>query len=97
MVADDRCTEVFPTQFPSILRVTTLDGKELVEEVMANRGGDIRPLSYDELALKFADNAGRVLSPDQVSTVADLVAHLEDLPVLGTLFDTAALPDHPGS
>jgi len=39
VVADDECTAIFPAQFPSVLRATMDDGTELVEAVLANRGG----------------------------------------------------------
>jgi 2-methylcitrate dehydratase PrpD len=79
VVADDRCTAVFPHQFPSVLRVRLRNGEELVEEVMANRGGPQRPLSYDELATKFEDNAARMLAPDAVVLVKARAARLEEL------------------
>jgi 2-methylcitrate dehydratase PrpD len=85
VVADERCTAIYPHQFPAILRVRTRDGRELVEEVLANRGGPERPLSYDELGTKFADNAGRLLPPPAVAQLRDDVSqldHLEDLSAL---------------
>jgi hypothetical protein len=62
-----------------VLRVRLRNGEELVEEVMANRGGPQRPLSYDELATKFEDNAARMLAPDAVALVKTLTARLEEL------------------
>jgi 2-methylcitrate dehydratase PrpD len=56
VVPEPRCDEIFPYQFPAILTVTTSDGAEWVEEVLANRGGPGRPLTDDELARKFRDN-----------------------------------------
>lgn len=79
VVEDDRCTAVFPHQFPSVLRVRLRDGKELVEAVMANRGGSERPLTYDELATKFADNVARVLPAHVGDDVRDLIGRLEQL------------------
>jgi 2-methylcitrate dehydratase PrpD len=79
VVADDRCTKIFPHQFPAILRVRTRDGRELVEEVLANRGGPDRPLSYDELGTKFADNAGRLLPPQAVAQLRENVSRLDQL------------------
>src|SRR5690606_33576457 len=57
VVADDECSAIFPKQFPAVLTVRTADGTEYVEKVLTNRGGPHRPLSYAELATKFADNA----------------------------------------
>ena len=38
-------TQIFPHQFPAVLQVRTTDGREMVEEVLTNRGGPQRPLS----------------------------------------------------
>jgi 2-methylcitrate dehydratase PrpD len=85
VVADNSCTAVFPHQFPSVLRVRLRNGEELVEEVMTNRGGPDRPLSYDELATKFNDNARRMLVPEIVAHVELLVEQLEELDDIGRL------------
>lgn len=85
VVPDERCSAIFPRQFPAVLRVRTHDGRELVEEVLANRGGPQNPLSFDELASKFRDNARRVLSPDAVAEVSATCAELEALPDVGAL------------
>jgi len=97
VVADDRCGEVFPHQFPAVLRVRTKDGRELVAEVMANRGGPGWPLSYDELATKFRDNAGRLLDAATVTATERAVAGLDHarslddlLEPLGQLLDRPA-------
>lgn len=90
--ADPECTSVFPAQFPSILRVTLDDGTEIVEKVMANRGGPDRPLTFDELGLKFSQNAGRVLPTSSVRAVQELVGGLEQLPSMAHLFE-ALHPD----
>ncbi|HUZ39940.1 MAG TPA: hypothetical protein VMU68_00910, partial [Acidimicrobiales bacterium] len=83
--ADERCSEIFPNQFPSVLRVRLRGGEEMVEEVMTNRGGPQRPLSYDELAAKFSDNSVEMLGPETVQLVRALVARLEELQDIGEL------------
>jgi len=85
VTADDRCSEIFPSQFPSTLRVRLRSGEEMVEEVLTNRGGPQRPLSYDELAAKFSDNSVQMLGPEKVRQVEALIARLEELPDLGEL------------
>ena len=79
VVEDDRCTAVFPHQFPSILRVRLRDGTELVEAVMSNRGGSERPLTLDELTTKFTDNATRVLPVAVVQDAREMIGRLEQL------------------
>jgi len=85
VVADPRCSSIFPDQFPCILRATLDDGREEVAEVLTNRGGPDRPLTYEELAVKFADNAGRVLPADKIDRLKQVIAGLENLQSLEVL------------
>ncbi len=79
VVADDRCTDVFPRQFPAVLRVRTRDGRELVAEVMTNRGGPDHPLTYTELITKFRDNTRGMLDEAARDRVERAIARLEEL------------------
>lgn len=76
---DERCDEIYPDEFPAIVTVTTTTGDELVEEVLANRGGPQRPLSDEELTTKFRANASRGLTDDAVTTIEEAVFRLDDL------------------
>jgi 2-methylcitrate dehydratase PrpD len=79
VVGDERCDDIFPHQFPSILRVRLRDGQELTEEALANRGGPRRPLSFEELATKFHDNVVDDLSPAAARLLQSQCARLEEL------------------
>jgi 2-methylcitrate dehydratase PrpD len=78
VVADERCTEIFPHEFPAVLTARLADGREVVAEMLTTRGGPRRPLSFEELAAKFQDNAGRVLAPEQVRALSAACRRLED-------------------
>lgn len=99
VVADDRCTALFPRQFPAVLSARLTDGREVVEEVLTTRGGPERPLSFDELVTKFHDNAGRTLSAEQSDALARACDELESCTDLGTvlrpLTDVDAAPSNP--
>ncbi|WP_326954229.1 MmgE/PrpD family protein [Amycolatopsis sp. NBC_01286] len=84
-VPDARCDEIFPHQFPAVLRVRLRDGRELEERVDANRGGPQNPLSAEELATKFRLNAARVLPLDISTRVTELTYGLAELADLGEL------------
>ncbi|MWA00319.1 MmgE/PrpD family protein [Actinomadura sp. LD22] len=87
-VPDARCDEIFPHQFPAVLRVATRGGAVLEERVDANRGGPGNPLSAEELATKFRLNAARRVSAEQADRITDLaygLAGLEDLSALTAL------------
>lgn len=72
-VADDMCTDIFPHQFPAVLRMMTRQGTMLERRISANRGGPDNPLSPDELALKYSLNASRSLDHDDVRALGDAV------------------------
>jgi len=79
VTANAECDAIFPYQFPAVLKVLTKDGRELVEKVFTNRGGPDRPLSFEELAAKFKDNAARVCSEEQLEDMRDAIARFEHL------------------
>ncbi|HTW18531.1 MAG TPA: MmgE/PrpD family protein [Nocardioides sp.] len=85
VVPDERCTAIFPTQFPAVLTARLTDGTELVEEVLTTRGGPQRPLSFEELTSKFRANAGRTLAESQVEDLARACAELETCPDVGAV------------
>ena len=80
VVPDAHCDEIFPMQFPAIVRVRMTDGEEWSEEVLANRGGPARPLSDAELAVKFRENAAGFLDSATARRVEALVLDLDHLP-----------------
>ena len=71
--ADERCDAIFPEHAPAIVDAVTTDGTRWHEEVLTNRGSPQRPLTPDEVAAKFAMNAGRTLPAEQVEVVRDAV------------------------
>ncbi|MDX6744086.1 MmgE/PrpD family protein [Actinocorallia sp. A-T 12471] len=79
---DARCDEIFPHQFPAVLRVTLTSGEVLEERVDVNRGGPGDPLTADELALKFRLNATRLLTDVEADEVTARTYGLPDAPDL---------------
>jgi 2-methylcitrate dehydratase PrpD len=63
--ADQRCDAIFPEHAPAIVDAVTTDGTRWHEEVLTNRGSPQRPLTPEEVAAKFAMNAGRTLPDPQ--------------------------------
>ncbi|MBK0419788.1 MmgE/PrpD family protein, partial [Leucobacter sp. CSA1] len=96
VVADAECDAIFPHQFPGILRVRTVDGRELVERVLVNRGGPGRPLTFEELGAKFRDNAERVLGPESIERMRDVLARFEHLDDVGEALDVGGARGPPG-
>jgi 2-methylcitrate dehydratase PrpD len=86
-VADARCDEIFPEQFPAVLRVRLTGGEHHEVRIDANRGGPGNPLSAEEHAAKFRLNAGPVLDPATVTAVADAVLALPEHGAIGPVMD----------
>jgi len=84
-VPDARCDEIFPHQFPAVLRARLTDGRELEERVDANRGGARNPLTAEELAQKFRLNATRVVSEPVADRITELTYGLAELADVGEL------------
>lgn len=85
VVADERCTGIFPDQFPAVLRVRTKDGRDLTAEVLTNRGGPQRPLSLAELETKFQDNVAGLLPAGAAAQAKQAIARLDQLPDPGAV------------
>jgi 2-methylcitrate dehydratase PrpD len=79
--------EIFPWQFPAILRVRTTDGRELEQRVLTNRGGPERPLSDEEILRKFSDNVRGSLPAEQIASFRAAADDLETCADLRALLD----------
>jgi 2-methylcitrate dehydratase PrpD len=97
VVGNDECDAIFPHQFPAVVRLTTSDGTVHEEKVLANRGGPQRPLSDEELALKFRMNCAGTVADDVADDVQRRVLSFGDgTSVSALLADLAsALPHLP--
>jgi 2-methylcitrate dehydratase PrpD len=96
VVADARCTEIFPFQFPAVLTVRLYDGTELVEEVWANRGGSQHPLTREELATKFRGNTDGRLESGIAESLQAAVGDLDTLDTVSSLLEPLGRVDEAG-
>jgi 2-methylcitrate dehydratase PrpD len=69
----------FPIGGYAEVRVVLRDGTEHAMRVDVPRGDPARPLSWDELAVKFRDCAGAALPAGDVDEALRLVERLEGL------------------
>ena len=90
-IADDEATEVFPHQFPGVLRARLGDGSVVEHRVRHNRGGPENPLSAQELALKFRLNANLSMNSSSVTAIQEAVGALENI-TARDLAETLASP-----
>ncbi|MGH3319856.1 MAG: MmgE/PrpD family protein [Streptosporangiaceae bacterium] len=89
-VPDAHCDEIFPRQFPAVLRIRTRTGQTHEVRVDANRGGPDNPLSDAELAAKFALGARRALPNERVARLEEAVLGLADAPSVADVLALAA-------
>ena len=78
-VADPDCDAIFPLALPAVASVRLKDGSAREERVMQNRGGPERPLSEDELRLKFSLNARGALVEERAAELMEAASSLIDL------------------
>jgi len=83
--ADAGSDALYPRALLGVLRVTLRGGETREHRVTENRGGPGRPLSPDELALKFALNAGRALPDAAAERLRNACLDLDSLDSLDQL------------
>lgn len=76
--ADPECTAIFPDRFPATLVARLTDGRTERVRCLYNRGGPDRPLTADELRLKFALNAAHLYDAPATAQIGIAIARLTD-------------------
>ena len=66
----------FPRTFPGLLEATLADGRRIVQRLDVNRGHPDNPLTFDEVAAKFRENASDTLGESRAQEVIRLVTAL---------------------
>jgi 2-methylcitrate dehydratase PrpD len=67
----------FPKHYSGEVVVETVDGRSLRQREAINRGSADRPLTNDEIAAKFLDNAQRAVSRNMADGILDAVLNLD--------------------
>jgi len=70
---------------PARVTVRMQDGATLSQQVDAAKGGDVVPMTADELQAKFHECAGRVVSKASANLLLESIRELEAAPDLGSL------------
>jgi 2-methylcitrate dehydratase PrpD len=78
--ADAECGRIFPDQFPATVTARLSDGRTEHVSCLRNLGGPLRPLSDDELTLKFTLNAGTRHDAATASAISGRILRLVDAP-----------------
>ena len=78
VVEDPRLTAGYPVGTPNRVKVTLMDGTELVAEVAYPPGHDKNPLTDAQLAVKFHALADPVIGSERAGTLWDRTLRLEN-------------------
>jgi len=76
---------------PAKIRVTLKSGQVLEGECRLSRGNPEKPLSDDELGLKFVECASRVLTPDKCRKTLDTLFALESIKDINEVVNLLAI------
>jgi 2-methylcitrate dehydratase PrpD len=78
--ADDECGRIFPGQLPAKVTAHLTGGRTEHVACLGNRGGPRRPLSDDELELKFTLNAGTRYDAASAASISQQILRLAGAP-----------------
>ena len=70
---------------PARVTIRLRDGRTLSQQVDAAKGGDVVPMTTDELRAKFYECAGRAITPASADLLIDAIHRLDDAGDLGPL------------
>ncbi|MBV1863887.1 MAG: MmgE/PrpD family protein [Rhodobacteraceae bacterium] len=85
VTCEDYPNAPFPKYYSGEVIVTLKDGRILTHREEVNRGNPDRPLSNDEIAAKFWENATTAVSADRATKILDAVLAMDDLEDADTL------------
>jgi 2-methylcitrate dehydratase PrpD len=74
---DKRIEKNFPSEWPAIVTVHLANGKKFSKRVRFPKGDPENPLTWDELAVKFASLAMRALPPKQCDQIIAAVTRMK--------------------
>lgn len=67
----------YPRHFSGEVIVTMKDGRQFAHREQVNRGAADRPLSNDEIAEKFMDNAGLAVARERAHALCDTILNID--------------------
>ena len=82
--------KLYPENFPARVTIRMKDGSSHSETVMKPKGDPGNPLTPEEIATKYRDNARGILSPARTETLLAAIRGLPSAPSLATLSSALA-------
>jgi len=79
VVPDPELQKIYPTYRPSIMEITTKDGKKLMGRADYAKGDHRNPMTKEELLAKFLDLTKEVIGEKKAKKAIDLVLDIENL------------------
>jgi 2-methylcitrate dehydratase PrpD len=87
VVGDDALDAFFPRRYPTILEVATRDGRCFSRRVDYAHGTPQNPVTPLYIRQKFRNLAGRLVSPETLTRIEEMVSRLESLDDVDRLGD----------
>ncbi len=85
IIADAELNKLYPDKFPARVTITLKDGKSFQETVLFPKGDPQDPLSADEIAAKYRDNAGARLGAARANELLQAIYALPEANNVGRL------------
>jgi 2-methylcitrate dehydratase PrpD len=85
VVVDQELQKIYPTSRPSIMEITTKDGKKLSGRSDYAKGDHRNPMTEEEIRAKFIDLTQGIIGEKKATRAMDIVLNLETLDTLQTL------------
>lgn len=89
-VVDPHIDQIYPREFPGMVRVILRDGRILERYVSSPRGTPQAPMSDDQVLAKFRDVTTGILTTRTSDRIIDLVTHLDSGRPIGELTSVLA-------
>jgi 2-methylcitrate dehydratase PrpD len=92
MTKDTRIEKNFPAEWPAIVQVHLMDGKQLEKYIRFPKGDPENPLTWQELSAKFQSLATRVFPKTRCDQIVNSVKDMNPSTELRTIWKLAAGP-----
>lgn len=84
---DPEVQAAFPRRRGARVEITLKDGRVLQKVLYDLKGSPNNPVGWPELEAKFVSNASALLPPDRIARLLQILAALEDCPVIDPLME----------
>jgi 2-methylcitrate dehydratase PrpD len=78
VVVDPELDPLYPKRYPNRVEIVLRDGRRFEARVDFPKGSLERPLSFEDVAVKFRSLAAHAIAPERVARIVDTVSRLDE-------------------